>query len=394
MAGNMSEYNNSEQKKYVCYIDCRVDTKLSNDFLCLNIGGKPVFSYALETVRESGIFNRIVVVTDSIKIRKHLEKESDIKIRESFDFSLENGVVCIFSGRAVMVKAETVRKAALSFTKGMLYTTSQKESFNMREPYTCCSFLKEYDNNTINAFAFYQLDDGKPITATSQGFLLDAQEAVVINGVNDFELAIIIKKKENHRKLLEQAIRDRIEVKKEKIATASIAPSICLIGHSQIDFWNINELAGLKVRNCGIAGISSYEYSKYILSNNMLNCSADAFVVMHGTNDIVLGEDVGKIAISIKETIDYIRQKNENAPIYFIACMHVNGRMDRNNRLIDQLNSEISNCLVGQVIWVNTDFMDNEFGELKLENTIDGLHLSDKGYRLLTNHVEKYIIKR
>lgn len=392
MAEGMMNYNKPLWKNIICFLDCRTDNRLSGDFLCLNIWGKPVFSYALETVRKAGIFKRIVVVTKSVKIKKKLNKEDGIELCETFDFSRTNGAVCVFSGRAAMVNAVTLRNACLSFTGGILYTSARSERFNLQEPSACFSFLEEHENKAVNAFVIYQVIDGKFVLNNKTEFVLNSEESVVINGINDFELSIVLKKKQNNTALLKQMILNRIEEKRDIISTACVKPSICLIGHSQMDYWSVDELAGFKIRNCGIAGISSFEYTEQILNKDMLNCEAEAFIVMHGTNDIVLTTGIKDIVLSISHTIDYIKGNNDAAPVYFIACIHVNGRMDRNNCLIDELNKELRKELEKQVIWINTDFMDNEFNELKPEYTTDGLHLSDKGYDMLGKQITKYII--
>lgn len=139
-------------------------------------------------------------------------------------------------------------------------------------------------------------------------FKINEDEAVVINTRNDFELAVVLKKKEFNKAILTQSILERISEKKELLLKKSDERGICLIGHSQIDNWNIKKLCGKTVRNCGIGGISSFEYKKYILDKNLLKCAENIYIVMHGTNDIVYDITVNEIAESIQETIKYIRK--------------------------------------------------------------------------------------
>ena len=44
------------------------------------------------------------------------------------------------------------------------------------------------------------------------------------------------------------------------------------------------------------------------------------------------------------------------------------------------------------IFWINTSPLDDEFGNLKTEYTLDGLHLTEEGYRVLQDIVEKEII--
>ena len=160
-------------------------------------------------------------------------------------------------------------------------------------------------------------------------------ESLVINSVNDFELALVLKKKQMNRSLLTESILKRIEEKRGIFEDITLHNSICLIGHSQLDFWNISSLCGYTVRNCGIAGISSVEYKDYILDRNQLACGSPVYVVIHGTNDIVYSYLDEQIIENISSTFQYIRQHNPEAKIFFLLVASTNGRLDRSNKRIN-----------------------------------------------------------
>ena len=160
-----------------------------------------------------------------------------------------------------------------------------------------------------------------------------------------------------------------------------------------MDNWDIKELCGYKVRNCGIGGISSFQYKEFILSKDLLECNNDDFfIVMHGTNDIIYEYTFEEITESIMETINYIKQQS-NKPIIFFKCIHTNGRMDRANYKIDAFNSYISNKLQKDVLLMDVTGLDDEFGNLKQQFTNDGLHLNKGGYRTLKLILEDFIQK-
>ena len=388
--------NKSEKKKKAetfCYIDCRIDTSLTNDFLNLNIWGKAVYRYVVETAIKSNVFDQIIVVTDSMKIEKSLGNEEGICVQSDFVFPKSDSVICVLSGRAVMLRSNTLKKACSLFCSGTMYSSISEAKYDFLFPCKFKSFISGYNSRPENIFAFYQINNGEIKDSSISTFQLNRDEALVINTVNDFELSIIFKKKEEKKRNLTKAILERIEEKKGILSSGIDGETICLVGHSQIDYWKIENLAGYKVKNCGIAGISSFEYEQYILSKGMLDCSSDIFVIMHGTNDIVMDRRIDEIVFSIQETIFYIREKNKKALIYFISCLHTNGRLDRDNRRIDELNSRLEKVLGNVVNWINTEFMDDEFGELDIRYTIDGLHLSNKGYKILQDHIETRLIE-
>lgn len=216
-------------------------------------------------------------------------------------------------------------------------------------------------------------------------------ESGVINKADDSELAIVLKKKQQNRPHVLEMIDRAIEEKRPVFLAKRREKQICLIGHSQLDQWAIAEIGGYFVRNCGISGISSFEYEEKILSTGLLRCEDDVFLVMHGTNDIVWDDSIEEIVINIKLTIDYIRNCNADAPILFLACMHVNGRLDRSNARIDAMNTVLKRVLSDTVIWIDTDFMDDQNGNLDSCYTNDGLHLSEIGYQVLRNQIENVL---
>lgn len=244
------------------------------------------------------------------------------------------------------------------------------------------SLLGNVHNEEKNVFVLF---DGS--SESIKHFQLTPMESVVINSKNDFELALILKKKELNAPILRKQIVDRIEEKKTIFASEN-KNGICLVGHSQIDFWAVGSIKNHRVRNCGIAGISSKEYYDDILSKHLLCCSEDLYLVMHGTNDIVYELDMSKIVCNIQRTVDYIKERKPNAKIYFLECLTVNGRLDRSNKTVLKLNAELKQSLKDATM-ITTSSMNDEYGLLKKEYTKDGLHLSDKGYEVLKKIVEE-----
>lgn len=383
-------------KRCTCYIDCRIDKRMEYDFLTMSMWGKPVYEYVIEAACAANIFEKIVVVTDSKKIIDGVcGAKVSIENEMLFDNGLKSNCICILSGCAPLITPETLIRALSQFTEGIMYSTVESEENEFLHPDQNISFRngKKYASK-INIFAFYNTNTENYTMDKHFAFKVELSESVVINNLNDFELALVLKKKELNKSILKNKILERIEEKKDVIMHANKNSSICLIGHSQLDLWEIDELAGYKVRNCGIEGISSFDYNDLILRKNLMDYSADAFILMHGTNDIVLKFAFEEILDSINKTVKYIKTNNKNSPIFFLSCMHVNGRIDRDNRKIDKFNESLYYKIKDQVVWVDTSFMDDEFGDLKKGFTTDGLHLSEKGYEELKTHLEILILDR
>lgn len=213
-----------------------------------------------------------------------------------------------------------------------------------------------------------------------------------IDSTNHDELILVLKKKQQNRPFVLETI-NRIIAEKDSVLKNSLdEPSICFVGHSQLDQWPVQKILKYKVRNCGISGISSFEYNERILKQNKLNCSADVFLVMHGTNDIVWDYTIEEIVESIQLTIDYIRKNNPTAPIIFVSCLHVNGRIDRSNNRIDEMNTSLKSTFGQSVYWIDTSFMNDKNGNLDEQYTQDGLHLTNPGYNVLLEKIQKKMV--
>lgn len=113
--------------------------------------------------------------------------------------------------------------------------------------------------------------------------------------------------------------------------------------------------------------------------------------ILNFKNDIVYGYTFQQILESINNTLQYIRKRKPNSKIYFLQCLHVNGRLDRDNKHIDRLNEYLKSNLE-IVNWIDTCALDDELGNLKAEYTLDGLNLSKKGYEIFKRIIEQEVI--
>jgi lysophospholipase L1-like esterase len=335
------------------------------------------------------VFYKIIVLTRSPYVEKLTKKLFGNNVEIVTEYSEMYGNIFLISGRAPFIKAKTIKEVINRFCgKGYICSAVNKRQCKILNTIYDISLLGDIYIQQINAFVLFNHSSTKDV----EYYILNDTESLVINTQNDFELALVLKKKELNQAVLTKTIVNRIDEKRNIFIKSDSEKSICLIGHSQIDNWQLEALGDYKVRNCGIRGISSFEYEDYILKPELLNCKASAFIVMHGTNDIVYDFTINQIAESICKSISYIKQHNKNAPIYFISCIHVNGRIDRSNRLIDELNATLERKL-HDVIWIDTLELDDEFGNLKREYTNDGLHLSEQGYTILEQIVGRAMKK-
>lgn len=420
--------------KKIAIIPARSGSKGLPNKNILNLCGKPLIAWTIEAAIKSNCFDRIIVSTDSKEygqistdygaevIYRSKETASDTastydalkELFEKIDVSMYDYFVVLqptsplrtekhiveaielfednYKSKDTLVSVDKAHKSTVLIRP--IDETLSLENFDIDYSNYSRQKYKEYESNgaifisKINYYLKVKHFYGKRGIA----YIMDKESSVDIDDQTDFELAIVLQNKRLNKEILKKKILERIDEKKNIFENTKIdAKTIAFIGHSQLDNWNINHIKDYKVINYGIRGISSFEYNEHILSNNKLKCCSDIYVVMHGTNDIVKNYSNEEIYKSILCTVNYIKKQRYNAKILFLSCFHVNGRIDRDNKRIDDLNNYLYSKLNEQVYWVDTKFLDDNFGKLDKKYTSDGLHLTEAGYIVLKNKLEEFI---
>ena len=114
---------------------------------------------------------------------------------------------------------------------------------------------------------------------------------------------------------------------------------------------------------------------------------------MTGTNDIVdKSLNFEDILNNINKLIESLLKINKNTKIYFIEIPSIAFRMDRNKEEIFKLNEYLKNNLDESIKYIEVNkYMTDDFKNLKLEYTYDGLHFNEEGYKVLEKILEKEI---
>src|SRR5699024_4751344 len=127
------------------------------------------------------------------------------------------------SGRAAFLKSTTIEKAISEYKNGIYYSAMYCRDIDFDNISSVISFLDGGKKKPTNAFL---ITNGT--TENIDMFMLNHTESIVINTKNDFELALILKRKENNKIILTQSILDRIEEKKHIFQDKSNKNGICL----------------------------------------------------------------------------------------------------------------------------------------------------------------------
>lgn len=392
---------------------------------------KPIIAYTIEAAIQSNCFSKVIVSTDSLEYKEIAEKygaevimrgenlsndtaTSYMVIEDILqkDLGIEYDYFMLLQPTSPFRNYQHIRESIEKFEKNIesfdflvSMTEATKNSTLIKQieedgslknydldfsNYKRQNYKEYYPNGAIFIGKNKEYLEKKHFFGErSLAYFMTKEDSVDIDDKLDFEFAILLMNMKQKEKQLLKNIENRIEEKKERFSEIK---DITLIGHSILDNWNIENFGKYSVNNLGIRGISTIQYNNLILNKNMISKLGKYVFLMAGTNDIVIKnwkkEDT---LLWINETLSKINKLNKECKIFFIEVPKVISRADRNNKVIEELNTYLKKELKDKVHYISLKDLEDKFGNLNLEYTYDGLHFNDKGYSKLVEILEKEI---
>jgi len=417
--------------KKIAIIPARSGSKGLPNKNILMLGNKPLIAYTIEAALKSNEFERVIVSTDSLEYKYIAEKFGAEVFMRSEELSNDKASSFVVI-EDVLNKIETIvdyfvllqvtspfrnenhiKKSIKLFENGIseydFLVSMQKsdKSSSLIKPIYDSGTLEEYNIDYSN-YSRQKYDEYHPNGAIfigkvkeyleqkhffgkrAKAYFMNKEDSIDIDDSLDFEIAITILNKKNKEENLIKVIKNRIQQKNDLFNEVK---DITLIGNSLFDNWKIEKLNNNSVANLGIAGISTKQYQEYILDENKIKYIANKTLIMTGTNDII-DESLNFEAIlnNINKLIESLLKINKDTKIYFIEIPSIAFRMDRNKEEIFKLNEYLKNNLEKRVKYIEVNkYMTDDFKNLKLEYTYDGLHFNEEGYKILEKILEKEI---
>ncbi len=188
-------------------------------------------------------------------------------------------------------------------------------------------------------------------------------------------------------------------VKEEKI----IYPNVVFLGDSITEVYDLDEFYDedeIVVINSGYSGNTSADILKN-LKKRVLQYKPSKIFLLIGTNDIGFGKDLDMTIENIKKIILEIEEKLPKAELYVESIYPINSTLDgnkvgrRTNEAIRRVNREIEDfCLQNETKYLDVySVLADDGDNLKIEYTIDGLHLSHEGYEVVSEVLKMYVLK-
>ena len=417
--------------KKIAIIPARSGSKGLPNKNILMLGNKPLIAYTIEAALKSEEFERVIVSTDSLEYKYIAEKFGaevfmrseelsndkassfvvieDVlkKIDPMVDYFVLLQVTSPFRNENHIKESIDLFEKSFSESDYLVSMQKSDKSSSLIKPIYDSGTLEEYNIDYSN-YSRQKYDEYYPNGAIfigkvkeyleqkhffgkrSKAYFMNKEDSIDIDDFLDFEIAITILNKKNKEENLIKAIKNRIQQKSELFDEKK---DITLIGNSLFDNWEIEKLNDNSVVNLGIAGISTKQYQKYILNENKIKYIANKTLIMTGTNDII-HEKLKKedILENINSLVEKLLLINKKAKIYFIEIPSIISRIDIKKEDIFRLNEYLKNNLDESIKYIEVNkYMTDDFKNLKLEYTYDGLHFNEEGYKVLEKILEKEI---
>ncbi|WP_288063375.1 cytidylyltransferase domain-containing protein [Rodentibacter caecimuris] len=415
--------------KKIAIITARSGSKGLPNKNVLFANGKPVMAYSIEAALESAEFEKIIVSTDSqeyIDLLSHypiefVKRSAELASDKASSFVVIEDVLdkyqhlnfdyfVLLQPTSPLRTSQHIQEANAKFEQhfdrfDFLVSVSDAHkpttlTREIDEDESLKNFKLDYSNYARQQHHPEFSPNGAIFSAKPQAYLkqkhfygerciayfMDKEVSVDIDDRLDFEYFYFILQQRNKEKILLETIKKTIAAKKENFSQTE---AISLIGHSILDYWNVEELNAQVVNNLAIAGISTKQYLELILDKNLIQHLGDKAILMFGTNDIIYpGWSNEQVLADIQLLIHKLKNIKPTVILYFLEITPIALRVDRDNEVIRQLNQFLKTNLK-DIQWISLDkpFSD-QYGKLNLDYTQDGLHLNEQGYKLLRTIVE------
>ena len=183
-----------------------------------------------------------------------------------------------------------------------------------------------------------------------------------------------------------------------------IDENIVFVGDSITDFYDLEKYYPdeLNLVNSGINGNRTDDILDD-MKNRIYIYNPSKVILLIGTNDISFNKSKDEIVENIKTIVKQIKKNRPYCKMYIESIYPINNTdnkkidhfmvKNRTNSFIKKINSDLKEYAEkNDITYIDmySDLIDEE-GNLDIDYTKEGLHLSDEGYKVVTKKLKKYL---
>ena len=260
-------------------------------------------------------------------------------------------------------------------------------------------YKKISDLEDILAYEIDRLDSKKKIFKFVIVALILIIGIFIFDNFNDFNNKNLTKAVEN-KKTTKVVVEKNI--KKEKNYKSE---NIVFLGDSITDYYDLDKYyKNMPVINSGTAGYKTNQILDE-LDERVIKYNPTKVFLLIGTNDLAFTNlTKEEIADNIVKIADKINEKRPNTQIYIESIFPVNTDKNekkvswemvdvRENKSITAINNYVKEKIKNKkYTYVDMyKLLIGKDGNLNINYSVDGLHMNDNGYKIITKEIMKYI---
>lgn len=347
-----------------------------------------------------------------IAMRDKLEKESTKRIIKEFDKTPK-----IYDAKKVFEEEEKILKKVNIIIsdndkdkikkynklkkKLIVYTPKGKTREELLQNKNCYTYSKKNELREILCFANKRKSIWKTLVFSTFTIMMIGC-FLSIGFIDMLSKQQEIRKEKEKQKIMELEKKKRIEEKIQKEKEEK-SENVVFLGDSITEGYDLEKFYEVPSINSGVSGYCTDDIIKN-LKDFVYIYNPTKVILLIGTNDIRF-KDYGNKGIvnNIKIIIDEIRENRPYAKIYVESIFPINNKddekinhgmvADRKNSNIMEINEMIKDlCKEEKVDYIDLfKELQDEEGNLKLDYTRDGLHMSEEGYELITKKIKETV---
>ena len=183
-------------------------------------------------------------------------------------------------------------------------------------------------------------------------------------------------------------------------------PNYVFLGDSITALYDLNKYYdGLPVVNSGISGETTDDIVNN-LQDRVYKYNPSKVIILIGINDIERKISKEKTIENINKIVTQIKDNKPDCEIYLESIYPINNSNEekinhsmvgiRTNDQVKSLNEDLVKLSKKKKInYIDLyDKLLDKNGNLKIEYTKEGLHMSDEGYEIITKYIKKYVLNQ
>lgn len=192
--------------------------------------------------------------------------------------------------------------------------------------------------------------------------------------------------------------KEKIVVKEVEKEVQVVPDNYVFLGDSLTDYYDLETFfPNQPVVNSGVAGQTTSQVLAQ-MKQRVYDYNPSKVIVLIGTNDLRDGQSARGTVEGIQKIIEEIQTHRPQAEIYIESLYPINASISnatglRTNENIQKVNADLQTyAKENKLTYLDVaSHLKDEQGNLRAEYTVDGLHLSDAGYQVVTSVLQKIL---